>query len=77
MGPTFVLLGMLLIMMSVIWIVGEVLKTNVVLGVIALVTFPIFSVYWTFFEDFQKCKTPFLIGTSGLVFAIIGRVIGW
>lgn len=77
MGPTFVLFGMLLIMMSLIWIVGEVLKVDVVLGVVALITFPIFSVYWTFFEDFNRCKTPFAIGASGFILTIIGQIISW
>lgn len=76
MGATLVLSGVLLLMMSFIWIVGEVLKVDVVMGLIALITFPIFSIYWTFMKDYEKCKTPFFIGLSGFVLALIGKGIG-
>jgi len=77
MGPTLVLCGMLCLMMSLIWIVGEILKKDVILGIIAVVTFPIFSAYWTFFEDYNRCIKPFSIGAMGFTFMIVGRLIGW
>ena len=76
MGATLVLCGILLIMMSLIWIVGEVLKVDVILGLFCLLTFPIFSIFWTFFKDYNKCRKPFFIGLSGFILAIIGHSIG-
>ena len=65
-----------MLMASVIWLVGEVLKTGVVEGMLALFLFPLFSIYWTFWVDYGRCHVPFFIGMAGSVAAIVGYGIG-
>ncbi|GAB4274871.1 MAG: hypothetical protein Kow0029_15530 [Candidatus Rifleibacteriota bacterium] len=76
MGALFVLTGTIMLMMSAIWIIGEVLKTDVIMGALALFFFPIFSIYWTFFVDYKRCNVPFFIGLGGALFVLIGMGIG-
>jgi hypothetical protein len=77
MGPLFFLAGSLFVMMSYIWIVGVVLKKDLILGIIAMVTFPVFSIYWTFYRDYQNTKKPFAAGILGFTCLIVGKAIGW
>ncbi len=77
MGPLFVLAGTLLLMMSAIWIIGEALKTDLGLGLVALLLFPIYSIYYTFYLDYAKGHQPFFIGSCGTTLLIIGYFIGW
>lgn len=76
MGAVFVLAGMLLLMMSYIWIVGEALKKDLWLGLLALFFFPVFSPIYTFVADYNRCIMPFSAGVLGLTFAIVGKAIG-
>jgi len=76
MGALLVLAGTLMLMMSSIWIVGEALKKDVVLGALALVAFPFFSVYYTFFVDYRSHHVPFFTGLGGAVLLIIGYFTG-
>lgn len=77
MGPLFVLAGTLMLMMSAIWMIGEALKTDLVLGILALVVFPLYSIYFTFYRDYAKGHQPFFIGMGGATLLVIGYFIGW
>jgi hypothetical protein len=77
MGALMVLTGTLMLMMSAIWIIGEALKKDLLKGALALLTFPVFSVYYTFFEDYARGHQPFFIGLAGTTLLIAGYVIGW
>jgi len=76
MGALLVLAGTLMLMMSSIWIVGEALKKDVVLGALALFAFPFYSVYYTFFVDYRSHSVPFFTGLGGTVLLIIGYFTG-
>lgn len=76
MGSFLVLTGTLMLMMSAIWIIGEVLKTDVLLGALALFLFPLFSIYWTFSVDYKNCSKPFFIGLGGTICVLIGMGFG-
>ena len=76
MGALLVLAGTLLLMMSSIWIIGEALKKDVFLGVAALLVFPIYSLYYTFYCDYAKGHVPFFIGVSGVAVIALGYGIG-
>ena len=76
MGALLVLAGTLMLMMSSIWIVGEALKKDVVLGAVALVAFPLYSVYYTFLVDYRTYHVPFFTGLGGAVLLLIGYFTG-
>lgn len=76
MGSLLVLTGTLMLMMSAIWIIGEVLKTDVFMGALALFAFPLFSIYWTFSVDYEKCHKPFFIGLGGTFLVLVGMGLG-
>jgi hypothetical protein len=63
-------------MASAIWIIGEVLKKDVLLAAVALITFPVFSIFWTFWVDYQKCGTAFYLGLAGAILSGWGLKIG-
>ncbi len=76
MGALLVLAGALLLMMSSIWIIGEALKKDVLLGAAALVAFPVYSVYYTFFVDYRRGSVPFFTGLGGAVLVMVGYFTG-
>lgn len=76
MGALLVLAGTLLLMMSSIWIIGEALKKDVILGAFALLVFPVFSIYYTFYCDYEKGHIPFFIGISGTAMIAVGYTVG-
>lgn len=77
MGPLLVLTGTLMLMMSAIWIIGEALKKDLFAGFVALFGFPVYAVYFTFYEDYARGHQPFFTGLGGTLCLIIGYVIGW
>lgn len=77
MGPLFVLTGTLMLMMSAIWIIGEALKKDLLAGVVALFGFPVYAVYYTFYDDYARGHQPFFIGVGGATVLLIGYFIGW
>jgi len=77
MGPLLVLLGTLMLMMSAIWIIGEALKKDLLAGCAALFGFPVYAVYYTFYNDYARGHQPFFIGVSGATVLLIGYFIGW
>ncbi|MEW6712299.1 MAG: hypothetical protein AB1403_20935 [Candidatus Riflebacteria bacterium] len=76
MGAFLVLTGTILLMGSVIWLVGEILKTGVLWGMLALFLLPVVALYWTFWVDYQRCHEPFFIGMGGTVIVLCGYAIG-
>ncbi len=76
MGALMVLAGTLLLMMSSIWIIGEALKKDVLLGAAALLAFPVYSVYYTFFVDYKRGNVPFFTGLGGVFLVIVGYFTG-
>lgn len=67
---------MLLLMMSLIWTTGEALKKDLLEGVVALVAAPIYSCYYTFGVDYAKWHRPFFVSIAGIVFSLVGYLIG-
>ncbi|MDD3000005.1 MAG: hypothetical protein EOM80_07850 [Erysipelotrichia bacterium] len=76
MGAMLVLAGTLLLMMSFIWVIGEALKKDVFLGGVALILFPFYSVYYTFYCDYARGHVPFFTGLSGAALLLIGYFVG-
>ncbi len=76
MAAIFVLFGLLALMLSFLWIVGEALKKDLLVGMMVLLFFPIMSIYYTFAVDYKRCSTPFAAGVVGLTSVIIGKAIG-
>lgn len=76
MGALLVLAGTLLLMMSLIWLIGDALKKDVLIGAVALLAFPIYGVYYTFFVDYKRGNVPFFYGLAGTVLIIIGYFTG-
>jgi hypothetical protein len=76
MGALLVLAGTLLLMMSSIWMIGEALKKDVLLGAVALLAFPVYSIYYTFFVDYKKASVHFYTGLSGFCLVIAGYLTG-
>jgi hypothetical protein len=76
MGSFLVLTGTIMLMASGIWLVGEILKTGVLEGMLALFTLPLFSIYWTFWVDYPRCHVPFFIGMGGTFLVILGYGLG-
>jgi len=65
-----------MLMASGIWLVGEILKTGVLEGMLALFTLPLFGIYWTFWVDYPRCHVPFFIGMGGTLLVILGCGLG-
>lgn len=76
MGALLVLAGTLLLMMSSIWIIGEALKKDVATGVCALLLFPFYSFYYTFWCDYARGQVPFFVGIAGAVLIGAGFAVG-
>jgi hypothetical protein len=76
MSSFFVLTGVLMLMASSIRIIGEALKTDVLMGIIALLAFPFFTLYATFFADYQKYHRPFFTGLGGTCLVLVGYAMG-
>ncbi len=76
MGALLVLAGTLLLMMSSIWIIGEALKKDVLIGAVALLAFPVYSIYYTFFVDYKRGNVPFFTGLGGFFLIIVGYFTG-
>ncbi|HNX78217.1 MAG TPA: hypothetical protein PLM07_22005 [Candidatus Rifleibacterium sp.] len=76
MGALLVLTGTLMLMMSSIWIIGEALKKDVLLGAAAMFLFPVYSIYYTFFVDYQRGHVPFFTALGGTALLLIGYLTG-
>jgi hypothetical protein len=76
MGSILVLAGVLLLMASAIWTIGEALKTDLLNGVAALVIFPVYSIYSTFAVDYAKYHKPFFVGLAGAFLTLLGLALG-
>ncbi len=76
MGSFLVLTGVLLLMASSIRIIGEALKTDVLMGIIALLAFPFYSIVSTFFIDYQKYHRSFFLGLGGTFLVLVGYAMG-
>lgn len=76
MGAFLVLTGTIILMGSAIWLIGEIMKADVLLGMLALFSLPIFAAYWTFWVDYRRCHEPFFIGMVGTLLVLTGYAAG-
>ncbi len=76
MGALFILTGILLVMYGFICVVGENLQKDLLLGTLALFTYPAFVFYYALVVDYRRGWLSMYTSIGGFLLVLIGTFIG-